>query len=98
MNSPARGGVKTLAAGAICLLRTSLSIVTLHQLRKNMKLLDYLQKTYDIKNDRQLALKIGFSTPTLSKIRTGKYKVSADMIIAIHETFKMSIKDIKALL
>ncbi len=63
-----------------------------------MKLLDYLQKTYDIKNDRQLALKIGFSTPTLSKIRTGKYKVSADMIIAIHETFKMSIKDIKALL
>jgi transcriptional regulator with XRE-family HTH domain len=72
--------------------------VTLHPQRKNMKLLDYLQKTYDIKNDRQLALKIGFSTPTLSKIRTGKYKVSADMIIAIHETFNMSIKDIKALL
>ena len=63
-----------------------------------MKLLDYLQKKYDIKNDRQLALKIGFSTPTLSKIRTGKYQVSADMIIAIHETFNMSIKDIKALL
>jgi hypothetical protein len=63
-----------------------------------MKLLDYLQKTYDVKNDRQLAIKLGFSTPTLSKIRTGKYPVSADMIIAIHETFNMSIKDIKALL
>jgi transcriptional regulator with XRE-family HTH domain len=98
VNSLADSGFITSAAGAIRLLQTSLSIVTLHQLRKNMKLLDYLQKTYDIKNDRQLALKIGFSTPTLSKIRTGKYKVSADMIIAIHETFKMSIKDIKALL
>lgn len=63
-----------------------------------MKLLDYLQKTYEIKNDRQLALQIGFSTPTLSKIRTGKYKVSADMIIAIHEKFNMSIKEIKKLL
>ncbi len=63
-----------------------------------MKLLDYLQKTYDIKNDRQLALRIGFSTPTLSKIRTGKYKVSADMIIAIHEKFGMSIKEIKRLI
>lgn len=98
MYSPARGGVVTLAAGAIRLLQTSLSVVTLHQLRIIMKLLDYLQKKYDIKNDRQLALKIGFSTPTLSKIRTGKYQVSADMIIAIHETFNMSIKDIKALL
>jgi DNA-binding XRE family transcriptional regulator len=97
-NSPARGGIKTLAAGATRLLQTSLSVVTLHQLRKNMKLLDYLQKTYDIKNDRQLALKIGFSTPTLSKIRTGKYKVSADMIIAIHEKFGMTIKDIKRLI
>jgi transcriptional regulator with XRE-family HTH domain len=63
-----------------------------------MKLLDYLQKTYDVKNDRQLAIKLGFSTPTLSKIRTGKYPVSADMIIAIHEKFGMTIKDIKKLL
>ncbi len=98
MNSPARGGIVTLAAGAIRLLQTSLSIVTLQLKRKTMKLLDYLQKTYDIKNDRQLALRIGFSTPTLSKIRTGKYKVSADMIIAIHEKFGMSIKEIKKLL
>jgi transcriptional regulator with XRE-family HTH domain len=63
-----------------------------------MRLLNYLQAMYGIKNDRQLALKIGFSTPTLSKIRTGKYKVSADMIIAIHEKFDIPIKDIKALL
>ena len=63
-----------------------------------MKLLDFLQKNYDIKNDRQLALKLGFSTPTLSKIRTGKYPVSADMIIAIHETFDIPIYDIKTLI
>jgi transcriptional regulator with XRE-family HTH domain len=97
-NSQADSGFITSAAGAIRLLQTSLSVVTLHLQRKTMKLLDYLQKTYDVKNDRQLAIKLGFSTPTLSKIRTGKYPVSADMIIAIHETFKMSIKDIKALL
>jgi transcriptional regulator with XRE-family HTH domain len=97
MYSQADSGFITSAAGAIRLLRNTLGSDPALK-RKNMKLLDYLQKTYDIKNDRQLALKIGFSTPTLSKIRTGKYKVSADMIIAIHETFKMSIKDIKALL
>jgi transcriptional regulator with XRE-family HTH domain len=97
VNSQADSGFITSAAGAIVSFGT-LSVVTLHQLRKTMKLLDYLQKTYDVKNDRQLALKLGFSTPTLSKIRTGKYPVSADMIIAIHETFNMSIKDIKALL
>jgi transcriptional regulator with XRE-family HTH domain len=97
MYSQADSGFITSAAGATVSFGT-LSVVTLHLQRKTMKLLDYLQKTYDVKNDRQLALKLGFSTPTLSKIRTGKYPVSADMIIAIHETFNMSIKDIKALL
>lgn len=63
-----------------------------------MKLLDYLKTRFEIKNDRQLAKELGFSTPTISKIRTGKYNVSAELIIAIHERFNMTIKEIKSFL
>lgn len=63
-----------------------------------MKLLDYLRARFEIKNDRKLAQELGFSTPTISKIRTGKYNVSAELIIAVHERFNMPIKEIKSFL
>jgi len=63
-----------------------------------MELLDYLLKTYNIKNDRQLALTLGVSTPTISKIRNERYGVSASMMIAIHKTFAMPIEEIESFL
>ena len=63
-----------------------------------MELLDYLLKTYDIKNDRQLALTLGVSTPTISKIRNERYGVSASMMIAIHKRFAMPIEEIESFL
>lgn len=62
-----------------------------------MKLLDHIQATYEIKNDRHLAEALDISTPVISRIRNKKAGVSSDMIIRIHETFGMSIAEIKAL-
>ena len=64
---------------------------------ENMKLLDYLKEKFDIKNDRQLAIELGASHPTVSKIRNGKAKVSAEFMIAVHEKFNMPIAEIKEL-
>ncbi len=62
-----------------------------------MKLLDELQNRFEIKNDRQLAAKLGVSTPVMSRVRNGKCGVSADIIIRIHEVFGMPIAEIKGL-
>lgn len=63
-----------------------------------MKLLDELQKRFEIPNDRQLASRLGLSTPVISRIRTGKSGVSGDVIIRIHEEFGLSIAEIKELI
>ena len=60
-------------------------------------ILDELQKRFDIKNDRQLSIKLGMAAPVLSRLRNGKSKVSAEMMIAIHETFGLPIAEIKEL-
>ncbi len=62
-----------------------------------MKLLDYLKEKFNVKNDRQLAMEIGISHPTISRIRCGHKKVSAEMIIAVHEKYGMTIAEIKEL-
>ena len=62
-----------------------------------MKLLDYLLKTYKIKNDRALAHTLDISTPTMSKIRNGG-NVSSDVILRIHEGFNIPVKKIRDLI
>jgi len=62
-----------------------------------MKLLDELQKRLDGPNDRQLAAKLNLSTPVISRIRTGKNGVSAEIMIHLHELLGMSIAEIKEL-
>lgn len=62
-----------------------------------MKLLDELQSRFEIKNDRQLAAKLDISTPVVSRVRNGKCKVSADIIIRIHEVFGLPIAEIKGM-
>jgi plasmid maintenance system antidote protein VapI len=62
-----------------------------------MKLLDELQSRFEIKNDRQLAAKLNVSTPVMSRIRNGKSKVSADIIIRVHKVFGLPILEIEEL-
>jgi plasmid maintenance system antidote protein VapI len=63
-----------------------------------MKLLDTIKERYSVKNDAELSRLLKTKAPTISKIRSGKVSVSADMILRIHETFEMSIKEIRELL
>ena len=62
-----------------------------------MKLLDYLKETFNVKNDRQLAMEMGISHPTISRIRRGHKKASAEVIIAVHEKYGIPIAEIKEL-
>jgi plasmid maintenance system antidote protein VapI len=63
-----------------------------------MKLLDEVKKRYEVKNDAELSRKLDVPPPTISKIRSGRISVSADMILRIHETFNMPVKEIRELL
>jgi len=63
-----------------------------------MKLLDTIKERYSVKNDAELSRLLKTKAPTISKIRSGKVSVSADMILRIHETFEMPVKEIRELL
>ena len=63
-----------------------------------MKLLDEVKQRYSIKNDAQLSRTLDVPPPTISKIRSGKINVSADIILRIHECLGMPVADIRSLL
>ena len=63
-----------------------------------MQLLDEVKQRYSIKNDAQLSRTLDVPPPTISKIRSGKINVSADIILRIHECLGMPVADIWALL
>jgi plasmid maintenance system antidote protein VapI len=63
-----------------------------------MKLLDTIKERHSIKSDAELSRKLDVPPPTISKIRSGRVSVSADMILRIHETFNMPVKKIRELL
>jgi len=63
-----------------------------------MKLLDFIKERYKVKNDAELSRTLDVPPPTISKIRSGKVNVSADMILRIHECLGMSVADIRKLL
>ena len=61
-------------------------------------LFDYVLRTYKVKNDTALAKDLGKTGPNLSKIRTGRVTIGDAWILAIHESYGMSIKEIKGIL
>jgi plasmid maintenance system antidote protein VapI len=63
-----------------------------------MKLLDAVKERYSIKNDAELSRTLDVPPPTISKIRSGRVNVSADMILRIHECLGMPVADIRSLL
>jgi hypothetical protein len=66
--------------------------------RKPHKFLDYLLKTYHLKNDAALARRLNCKSPLISKVRNGKAPIGAAIILEIHEEFEMPIKDIKTMI
>ena len=67
-------------------------------IKMSARLLDYLKDKYRLESDMELARELGVSAPTLSRVRMGHKEVGANLILAIHDAFEMSIKDIKGML
>ena len=61
-------------------------------------LLDFLKREYELKSDRALCDALGVTPPVISRIRARKCKVSAELIIVIHQKTGMSIEDIEDLI
>jgi DNA-binding transcriptional regulator YdaS (Cro superfamily) len=66
--------------------------------RQAHPLFDFLMREYQLKNDAALGRALGLSAPSVSKIRAGVQKVSAELKITIHKKTGMSIEDIEEML
>jgi transcriptional regulator with XRE-family HTH domain len=62
------------------------------------RFLDRLIKDMNLRNDAALARRLEVNAPLISKIRHGKFGVSAELIIRIHEKTDIPVKEIKAAL
>lgn len=61
------------------------------------RLFDFLIEKYGIKSDYQLAHLLEIGQSAVCKYRAGR-PITANVIIRVHETFDLPIKDIKALI
>lgn len=61
-------------------------------------LLDALIQDNSLKNDAALCRVLRFAPPMISKIRHGKVKISADVILRIHEILNVPVLEIRRLI
>jgi plasmid maintenance system antidote protein VapI len=62
------------------------------------KLLDYLIKRYELKNNRALAQLLGTTEGGISKIRYGTNRVSAEFVLRVYDHTDLSIEEIRELI
>ena len=62
------------------------------------RLFDHLLRTYNLKNDSELAKVLGMGPPNISRARAGKIAFADAKILAVHDVFDMPIKEIKEML
>ena len=62
------------------------------------RLLDYLIKRYELKNNRALANLLKTTQGGISKIRYGTNKVSPEFILRVYDNTDLSIEQIRELL
>jgi transcriptional regulator with XRE-family HTH domain len=60
-------------------------------------LLNYLITQFKLKNDAALAREMKISAPIISKLRNGHSNLTAVLLVAIHEQFDISIRDLRFL-
>ena len=58
-------------------------------------LIDYLRLEYNLPTDAALAERMEISPPVISKLRNGHMNLSPSIILRIHDTFGISIANIK---
>jgi transcriptional regulator with XRE-family HTH domain len=62
------------------------------------KLLDFLCKTLSIATDTKLAAQFGVGPPLISKIRHGRYGISSEFLIKIHDVTGISIPTLREIM
>lgn len=62
------------------------------------KLFDFLIKECDLRNDASLAKALDITAPSVSRMRSGKTKVTAGIILRIHKTTGLSVETIESML
>lgn len=60
-------------------------------------LIDAVLTRQKLANDAALAIALAVAPPVLSKVRHGKLAVGPSLILRLHETFGMPVKEIRAL-
>lgn len=70
--------------------------VTPEQVTLNNAFMNELIRSKRLKNDAALSRLLKVAPPVISKIRSGLLAVGATLMLNIHETFDMSIADIRA--
>ena len=65
---------------------------------KPYALFDFLIKESGLKNDAALARALEITAPTISKIRGGKNRVTAEIILSIYKQTGLSIETIEELI
>jgi plasmid maintenance system antidote protein VapI len=61
-------------------------------------LFDFLMKECGLRTDASLAKALEVTAPTVSRIRSGKTRVTADIILRIHKTTGLSVESIEAMI
>lgn len=69
-----------------------------HNPRNPHPLLDTIIRSNAIKNDAALCRMLKIAPPRISKIRHGKLGVSADIMLRLHEHFKIPITELKLMM
>lgn len=65
------------------------------QHKGQVNLLNALLAAKTLKNDAALARELKVTQPTISKIRSGRNRVAASFILAVHEAFDMPVATIR---
>lgn len=66
-------------------------------MNQQTKLVEGLKKLWNLKNDAALSRALGVAPPVISKLRNEKLPIGDSLLIKIHDTFDMTIKQIRAL-
>lgn len=62
------------------------------------QLIDRLRELQRIRTDAALSRLLGIKPPTLSKIRTGKAKITAAVVLRIHEVYGLPVSDLRSMM
>ena len=75
-------------------------MLTIREVRRPHKLIDYLRAKRKLNSDSHLARLLKVPTPTIHRIRHGKCAISGDVILAIYDvkSFELSIDQIRDLI